>query len=191
VLTGAQFQDAIIQGVGKMLVSIVQDTIHRPGSLPGGDSEADAGPTASWTVPTCGGVPRESTPAEPDSTIRSRMLKLGDGTLLHLTGCEIPDPPAVSFVDDIPRLNGMWDDHTEHWQGQSVIMIHGHPIAIEYWPLLYRYGGEHQWKGTKSRWTDYRVCFPSPLIRPIIGPLLTHIFLRAPGHYPVLSSGQP
>ncbi|KAJ8594610.1 hypothetical protein M405DRAFT_729464 [Rhizopogon salebrosus TDB-379] len=50
----------------------------------------------------------------------------------------------------------MWDDRTEHWQGRSVITIQGHPIAIEYWPLLYRYGGDQQWKGTKSRWTDYR-----------------------------------
>ncbi|KAG1895844.1 uncharacterized protein F5891DRAFT_941495 [Suillus fuscotomentosus] len=85
-----------------------------------------------------------------------RVLKLGNGTLLQVADDEIPDPPAISFVNDIPRLNGMWDDHTEHWQGTSIINIQGHPIAIEYWPLLYRYGHDQQWKGTKNKWTDWR-----------------------------------
>lgn len=87
-----------------------------------------------------------------------RVLKLGNGTLLQVADNEIPDPPAISFVNDIPRLNGMWDNHTEHWQGMSIINIQGHPIAIEYWPLLYHYGHDQQWKGMKNKWTDWRVC---------------------------------
>ncbi|KAG2058099.1 hypothetical protein BDR06DRAFT_930192 [Suillus hirtellus] len=54
----------------------------------------------------------------------------------------------------------MWDDHTEHWQGTSIINIQGHPIAIEYWPLIYCYGHDQQWKGTKNKWTDWHVCTP-------------------------------
>ncbi|KAG1901177.1 uncharacterized protein F5891DRAFT_950945, partial [Suillus fuscotomentosus] len=85
-----------------------------------------------------------------------RMLKLGDGTMLQLDDSDIPDPPAISFSNDISSLNSMWDDHTEHWQGASFIVIQGHPIAIEHWPVLYRYGRDQQWKGTKNKWTDWR-----------------------------------
>ena len=42
------------------------------------------------------------------------------------------------------------------------------------WPLLYRYGGDQQWKGTKSKWTDYRVRFPRPLICRTIPDLSPH-----------------
>ena len=153
-----KFQDAIIQGVGKRLVSIVQDAIQRPSSLPTGtEPAAELAGLSTVTSGECCAPGGSATSAEPDTTVKSRVLKLGDGTLLHLADGDIPDPPAVSFVDDIPRLNGMWDDRTEHWQGRSVITIQGHPIAIEYWPLLYRYGRDNQWKGTKSKWTDYRV----------------------------------
>ncbi|KAG2141618.1 hypothetical protein BD769DRAFT_1349586, partial [Suillus cothurnatus] len=86
-----------------------------------------------------------------------RLLQLGDGTILQVDASEIPDPPAISFAHDIPRLNDMWDDHTEHWKGLSVIVIRGHPIAVEYWPLLYRYGKQQQWQGTKNKWNDWRV----------------------------------
>jgi hypothetical protein len=192
----AQFQDTIIQGVGKRLVSIVQEAIHwhRPSSLVPTEEAAAEPPVSTAFEWTCSPGPpaRESpTPDEPDATVRSRVLKLGDGTLLHLAADSgIPDPPAVSFADDIPRLNGMWDDHTEHWQGRSVITIQGHPIAIEYWPLLYRYGGDNRWKGTKSRWTDYRVGLLLSASRWTASDLLA-FSLGPPGHHPALPSGKP
>ena len=118
--------------------------------------------------------------------VKSRVLKLGDGTILQLVDSEIPDPPAVSFVDDILRLNGMWEDRTEHWQGNSVIAIQGHPIAVEYWPLFYRYGRGHQWKGTKGRWTDWRVGgFET------FDCIWLTFFSGHPGHHPAISSRQP
>ncbi|KIJ08193.1 hypothetical protein PAXINDRAFT_54741, partial [Paxillus involutus ATCC 200175] len=70
---------------------------------------------------------------------------LGDRSILTLTPADIPDPVAVSFANDIPRLNTMWDDVTPHWQGESVLKIKGHPIAIERWP-----------EGTKHRWSGWR-----------------------------------
>jgi len=152
------FQDAIIQGVSQRLLAAVQDAISGPGTaalVPAGEA-ADAGPSVS-TVLTHG-APGDPHRVPTDSAAKAHMLKLGNGTLLHLADDEIPDPPAVSFVNDIPRLNAMWDDHTEHWEGKSVFTIQGHPIAIEHWPLLYRYGRERQWQGTKSRWSDYWVC---------------------------------
>ncbi|KAG2351042.1 hypothetical protein BDR07DRAFT_1386606 [Suillus spraguei] len=50
----------------------------------------------------------------------------------------------------------MWDDDTEHWKGLSVIVIHGHPITVKYWPVLYRYGKDKQWKGMKKKWSDWQ-----------------------------------
>lgn len=91
------------------------------------------------------------------STGRTRTLTLGDGTVLQLADSDIPDPPAVSFVNDIARLNSMWDDRTHHWEGNSVMVIQGHPISLDLWPQLYRYGHDDQWKGTKSKWMDWRV----------------------------------
>lgn len=70
---------------------------------------------------------------------------------------DTPDPVAVTFVQDIPRLNAMWDDTSSHWRGESVLTIQGHPIPIKYWPEVYRYGKTRQWEGTKSRWIDWRV----------------------------------
>ncbi|KAG2115289.1 uncharacterized protein F5147DRAFT_569635 [Suillus discolor] len=85
------------------------------------------------------------------------IVMLGDGTVLKLADADIPNPPAISFVNNISQLNSMWDDHMVHWRGESVMNIQGHPIALEYWPLLYCYSRDHQWKDTKSKWTDWWV----------------------------------
>ena len=103
----------------------------------------------------------EPTPAE-TATGNSgglRHLKLGDKTVVSFTVDSIPDPVAVSFVHNIPRLNSMWDDTSHHWGQESVLTIKGHPIPIVYWPDIYRYGKTRQWKGTKSSWADWRVGF--------------------------------
>ncbi|KAG2101838.1 uncharacterized protein F5147DRAFT_810807 [Suillus discolor] len=147
----ASLQDAIVQSVGTRLVNIVQGALLQLSTvqvwLPEAEPQ-DAGTSAGCT-------PEEPAPATETSTKRMRVLKLGNGTLLQVADDEIPDPPAISFVNDIPWLNGMWDDRTEHWQGMSIINIQGHPIAIKYWPLLYCYGHDQQWKGTKNKWTDW------------------------------------
>ncbi|KAG1800776.1 uncharacterized protein HD556DRAFT_1304785 [Suillus plorans] len=151
-------EDAIIQNVSAKIVSLVQDALHEPGtaqSPPILDAERITHSGAEGTTHSSAkgithssaeivasecGAPRES------STGKPRLLQLGDGTVLQVDASEIPDPPAISF-----------DDHTEHWKGLSVIVIRGHPITVEYWPLLYRYGKEQQWQSTKNKWNDWRV----------------------------------
>jgi hypothetical protein len=86
-------------------------------------------------------------------------ITLGDGSVLNFTLDDVPDPIAVTFVQDICRLNAMWDDDSSHWGGESVLTIRERPIPIKYWPEVYRYGKAGQWAGTKSRWTDWRVCY--------------------------------
>ncbi|KAG1775884.1 hypothetical protein EV702DRAFT_1233273 [Suillus placidus] len=156
----AQLQDTIIQNASMRLISLVQDALHQPGaaaslSVSGAEEHSMVAARSAHPIMLGHSVMRESlTPVPPDAN-KPRVLKLGDGTMLQLDASSIPDPPAVSFANDVSSLNGMWDDHTEHWQGVSVIVIQGHPIAIEHWHVLYRYGGDQQWKGTKNKWTDW------------------------------------
>lgn len=105
------------------------------------------------TPPSSGGLP------PPPVSLPGRLLVLGNGTALQISGDSIPDPPAVSFADDIPRLNSMWDDTTPHWCGRSPLVVGGHPIPVSYWPELYKYGKKDQWKGTKTKWFEWKVCF--------------------------------
>ncbi|KII83179.1 hypothetical protein PLICRDRAFT_119756 [Plicaturopsis crispa FD-325 SS-3] len=50
----------------------------------------------------------------------------------------------------------MWDDTSLHWGRESVLQLQGRPIALVYWPELYRYGKELQWKGIKAPWCDWK-----------------------------------
>lgn len=100
-------------------------------------------------------------PLAPSSPITDldtiRELELADGTVLRIPISAIPDPPAASFANNIPRLNRMWDDHSKFWDRDSVVEISGHPIALVHLPKLYKHGKPGQWKGLKSRWGDWRV----------------------------------
>ncbi|KAF9236255.1 hypothetical protein BU15DRAFT_50266 [Melanogaster broomeanus] len=51
----------------------------------------------------------------------------------------------------------MWDDSSPSWMGDSVLSIKGHPIALKYWPEVYRYAHNRQWQGTKHKWGCWKV----------------------------------
>jgi hypothetical protein len=84
---------------------------------------------------------------------------LGNGTMLQFALDHVPDPPAVSFANDLPRLNGMWDYKLPHWSGTSSLVVNGHPVPVVHWPELYKYGRKDQWKGMKARWFEWKVTF--------------------------------
>ncbi|KAG2354914.1 hypothetical protein BDR07DRAFT_1493930 [Suillus spraguei] len=151
-----ELQDTIIQNVSSRIISLVQDTLHEP--------------SAVWCPPVLGAEGFTHPGAEtiavessaPSASLslaigKPRLLHLGDGTILQVDSNKIPDPPAISFAHNIACLNSMWDDDTEHWKGLSVIVIHSHPITVKYWPVLYRYGKDKQWKGMKKKWSDWQV----------------------------------
>jgi hypothetical protein len=75
---------------------------------------------------------------------------LAGGVRIVFTENNVPRPPSVSFArdvkKDIPALNGMWDDHTEHWAGVSFLNIHGHPIPLVYWKAVYSAKQGNSWK---------------------------------------------
>ncbi|KAF8907238.1 hypothetical protein CPB84DRAFT_1843947 [Gymnopilus junonius] len=92
----------------------------------------------------------------------TRTLTLGNGRKLVFTADDIPSPPAVSFAHDIPTLNKMWDDTSEHWDNNSQLWIKGIPIPIIYWKDIYTSKPNvnwkpRQWKGIKGKCFNWKV----------------------------------
>lgn len=95
-----------------------------------------------------------------------RSIALANGTALQFTADQVPAPPAVTFVaSDILTLNGMWDDTSPHWSGESALTVNGTPIPIIYWKQIYssraRGAGSSwkpgQWKALKTHVSNWRV----------------------------------
>jgi hypothetical protein len=106
-------------------------------------------------------------------------LKLGDGMMLFFSKASIPDPPAVSFAKNIPRLVRLWDDVSTDWDpSDAVLRIQGRPIALKYWPELYRYGKTGQWAGTKKNWAHWRVSDPTHLRIAQVADIVLPLFCR-------------
>ncbi|KDR83110.1 hypothetical protein GALMADRAFT_276082 [Galerina marginata CBS 339.88] len=101
--------------------------------------------------------------------VPTRTITLAKGQKVTFTQNDVRDPPALSFANlgaDLPVLNSMWDDVTEHWRGSSPLRIHGVPIPVVYWKDVYTSKGvpkgevpwmPKQWKGTKSKYFDWKV----------------------------------
>ena len=70
----------------------------------------------------------------------------------------IPDPPLISYAKDVAKLNRVWDDTSPFWSPMEVpFQIQEVPVALMYWKDLYAYGKTGHWKGTKSKWADWKV----------------------------------
>ncbi|KAJ7791826.1 hypothetical protein B0H14DRAFT_2933931 [Mycena olivaceomarginata] len=109
----------------------------------------------------------ESTPVSSDITGHSdddenaptRTLKLAGGKFITFTETEVPDPPAKSYANCIQDLLSEWDNNIPHWKGNSPLEINGVPVALVYWPIVYRYWKGSQWRGVKKIWFDWKVLF--------------------------------
>jgi hypothetical protein len=87
--------------------------------------------------------------------------------VLVFTEDDVPAPPALSFADDLPALNRMWDDTSTFWDHHSSLVIKGYPIALVYWKEVYtskigKSWKPHQWKGTKGKWFEWKVSSSHP-----------------------------
>ncbi|KAJ7847623.1 hypothetical protein B0H14DRAFT_2769785 [Mycena olivaceomarginata] len=104
-------------------------------------------------------------PPESESTLTTtktllpRTLKLAGGKFITFTETEVPDPLAKSYANCIQDLLSEWDDNIPHWKGNSPLEINGVPIALVYWPIVYRYWKGSQWRGVKKIWFDWKVLF--------------------------------
>ena len=90
-----------------------------------------------------------------------RRLVLADGSPLTFSADVIPEPPYLSFAKDINWLNAIWDDSSSFWDpSRAVLHMQRKPIALVYWPEIYRYQRNRFWEGLKSQYMDWKV---SPL----------------------------
>jgi hypothetical protein len=90
---------------------------------------------------------------------KTRTLLLGNGHSIMFTAQDVPPPPTTTFMDDIPRLNSMWDDTSTHWAQDSVLKIQGHPIALVYWPIVYTRWRSGDWDTLKTQFGHWKVCY--------------------------------
>jgi hypothetical protein len=102
----------------------------------------------------------------PQAPLPTRTITLAGGVHIVFTENDVPRPPSVSFARDIkrdfPTLNGIWDDHADHWAGVSFLNIQGHPIPLVYWKAIYsaKQGSRWkpgEWKLIKGNYFDWKV----------------------------------
>lgn len=111
------------------------------------------------TPPT---APFAPSPTAPSDAKPTRTIVLGHGQCVEFTAHDVGPPPAVSFANDLPQLNRMWDDTSKHWDGHSVLTIKGTPIPIVYWKEVYARSKSGvwkpgHWKQVKGRWSEWKV----------------------------------
>ncbi|KAF8239096.1 hypothetical protein L208DRAFT_1239117 [Tricholoma matsutake] len=129
--------------------------VQHPAPVPASNDLQSLSPPLVPALPIC--AISKSSSRKPGKVANIPTIILGDSTQLRLTLAEIPDPPAVSFVDNIPWLNQMWDNTSIHWCNKSWLHIQGHSIALSHWPVLYRYSGAPMWKGIKGKFFEWKV----------------------------------
>ncbi|KAF8813274.1 hypothetical protein BYT27DRAFT_7251107 [Phlegmacium glaucopus] len=104
-------------------------------------------PTAPASNPNPNPVPVPSSGGK--LKMRSQTIILGDGTQhVEFTADDVGPPPAISFTNNLPQLNRMWDDTSKYWDGHLVLVIKGVPIPIVYW----KEGSWCEWKSIMKRW---------------------------------------
>lgn len=108
-------------------------------------------------------LPSTTTPQQKQKT---RTITLAGGLRVEFTANDIGLAPLISFADDLPKLNRMWDDISPYWDGRSALLIKGLPIPIVYWKSVYgrtKSGGlplkADEWRGLKGRWSEWKVSF--------------------------------
>ena len=110
-------------------------------------------------------IPLSKNPV-PSSSPNSKMrtIILGDGKCIKFMADDVGPALAISFVNDLPQLNRMWDDTSEFWDGHLVLIIKGVPIPIVYWKEVYvwlKTGGSSwkpgHWKRVRGSWCEWEV----------------------------------
>lgn len=94
----------------------------------------------------------KSTPAAEIFPGHLAVLKLGDEELA-VDQTTVPDPPAITFSQDLSAL------FTE-WHCSDKLVVNGRGIPIKYWPLFYhsKHGIKRgAWKALRTVWGNWKV----------------------------------
>jgi len=86
-------------------------------------------------------------------------IGIGNGKRLAFKYTDILDPPHVTFVTNIARLDRVWDDEAPNWDAgdcSKISIIKGATVALRYWPDIYKNKNDQRWKGVKAVWTEWK-----------------------------------
>ncbi|KAF7779027.1 hypothetical protein Agabi119p4_3375 [Agaricus bisporus var. burnettii] len=99
-------------------------------------------------------VPTVVVPNEKD---KERAVQLGGNFVLRFRPSEIPYSAAAILSQDIPRIAKIWDDTLPCWDpAAAALTIHGHPVALRYWPQIYFRDPRQRWESLKRTWNAWK-----------------------------------
>ncbi|KAI0721352.1 hypothetical protein C8T65DRAFT_692418 [Cerioporus squamosus] len=78
-----------------------------------------------------------------------------DGDELAFDRTQVPNPPKVSFANDLPRL-------FREWHTSEILTVNGRGIPVKHWDLFYkkRIGiKQHAWDVVRVQWGNWKACF--------------------------------
>ncbi|KAJ7593476.1 hypothetical protein C8J56DRAFT_1128865, partial [Mycena floridula] len=89
----------------------------------------------------------------PETVVSSRqqqILHIAGGQIHSFFKDDIPPPSAFRFAKDMESLTRVWDDGLSYWDPTGYnFQINGEPIALKYWPKLFRGA---RWEVVKNQW---------------------------------------
>ncbi|THV04501.1 hypothetical protein K435DRAFT_850767 [Dendrothele bispora CBS 962.96] len=88
---------------------------------------------------------------------KSRHLTLKTGIVIHYDTEDLPDPPYLSFHNDIPRLGRLWDEsHPGFSQEPCHVQVNGVRVPLRLWDQIHTYTGGKTWTGIKGTWSNWK-----------------------------------
>ncbi|CDO74435.1 hypothetical protein BN946_scf184972.g2 [Trametes cinnabarina] len=105
------------------------------------DSEQHPHPMPSVSDAACSGIP----------TDRLRVFEL-DGERIWFDKAAVPDPPHVSFAEDISRL-------FREWHQSEILVVGGRGIPVKHWALFYKkrtHIKRHVWDVIRAKWNKWK-----------------------------------
>ncbi|KAF9067475.1 hypothetical protein BDP27DRAFT_1364917 [Rhodocollybia butyracea] len=95
-----------------------------------------------------------------DGNSKTYTIFLAQRRPLSFNYSDIPDlTQQLSFANDIPRLDRIWDDEGANWNAEEcrkISSINGIAVALRYWREIYSNKKDKRWKGIKASWTEWK-----------------------------------
>ncbi|CDO74843.1 hypothetical protein BN946_scf184280.g3 [Trametes cinnabarina] len=105
------------------------------------DSEQHPHPMPSVSDAACSGIPAD----------RLMVFEL-DGERIWSDKAAVPDPPHVSFAEDISRL-------FREWHQSEILVVGGRGIPVKHWALFYKkrtHIKRHVWDVIRAKWNKWK-----------------------------------
>ncbi|OSD07468.1 hypothetical protein PYCCODRAFT_1463720 [Trametes coccinea BRFM310] len=144
--------DTLRQSTRAALVPLANSTVLRDPSMPRSDISSDHGPRSPSVSSTHPNAADE--PLGPHTTIPSDNLMLFelDGERIPFDRTTVPNPPQVSFANDLSRL-------FREWHQSTLLVISGRGIPIKHWAWFYKkrtHIKPQVWDVMRAKWNKWK-----------------------------------